>query len=104
MDDPPRIEKRAIGSTISSPKGTRQPRSVLEITFRQRDTVAEPPQNLNCFQPVFLLWCYGNEARSLGPRVPEAALLDDVRRFMNADLRQRTDEVLNRLTQLRDSL
>jgi hypothetical protein len=25
-------------------------------------------------------------------------------KFMNADLRRRTDEVLNRLTQLRDSL
>jgi hypothetical protein len=51
--------------------------------------------NRTVFFPVCLL-CYKRVKDEFQVRFP--------RNFMNADLRRRTDEVVNRLTQLRDSL
>jgi hypothetical protein len=57
--------------------------------------VQEPGRDL-----LVLMAC----CRHVGGTLGFKANLISSRSFMNADLRRRTDEVVNRLTQLRDSL
>lgn len=71
------------------------------MTFAGLDT------ELSFFQVI----CYARGSRvshgsgfAIGPTKSSSAYPLDSRNFMNADLRRRTNEVVSRLTQLRDSL